>query len=175
MIEGIAHANRRGSGDATVSSSGGPGVAVGDLRELFAPSALGSDVSTDDQARLATVLVQLAFFGPGRKPGSVDFAHPILSDYLAGTYAVRLLSQEAERAELRAVAGRREGAFRTAISTTEFVAGSMFHETVAQGMAHDRALRELILALPEDVGRGNANSALAILKSGAGLTHRQFV
>ena len=99
-----------------------------------------------------TLLVQFAFFGPARQPGAIDFTHHILADYLAGRYAVRLLrsvtgrpARPARRARAAlAEATRPISAFRQAIGTAPFAAGSLFHRTIAREIAQDAALRALV-------------------------------
>lgn len=64
---------------------------VAGIRELPGLATLPFGLNSEVVHRLRTVIVQFAFFGPGRKAGCVDFAHPILRDYLAARYAVATL------------------------------------------------------------------------------------
>jgi len=167
LIECLAHGYRRNPGDAS-------GFGVEHLRDFYGPTYASSDLDEDSARRLQTVLVQFAFFGPGRLAGSLDFTHDILADYMASRHAVGLLRREAERHVKRTAAGQRAilsdlqrqtSAFRQAIGTAEFAAGSLFHRSLAREIGRDPMLRTLMSALGSrgDMGRENVNRAIALL------------
>jgi hypothetical protein len=57
-------------------------------------------------------------------------------------------------------------AFRQAIGTAPFAAGSLFHRTIAREIAQDAALRALVHSLHgADPGRPNVATALKALAS----------
>jgi hypothetical protein len=167
LIEALAHQHRRTPG----SASGG--LAVGELRDVFGRSYTASSLADPDVDRLLTVLVQFAFFGPGRRAGSVDFTHHILADYLAARYAVRLLRSAIDRQAPAGAASARSAlsdakrpgnAFRQAIGTAPLVAGSLFHRYIAVQLQRDPALRELVHSLRSvDLDSANVNDALKAL------------
>ena len=148
-------------------------LGVNDLRGFYGRAYASADLTDPEVERLLTLLVQFAFFGPARQPGAIDFTHHILADYLAGRYAVRLLRSAIERPAAGAGAGARSvladatrpiSAFRQAIGTAPFAAGSLFHRTIAREMAHDAALKALVLSLRGvDPGRTNVAAALKAL------------
>lgn len=172
LIEGLAHAARRNPGD------GAAGLGVADLRDLYGATYSAADLAPEDMRRLSTVLVQFALFGPGRAAGSVDFTHQILADYLAGRYAVRLVSREADRQHALAAAGqhptvadiqRPETVVRLAIGMAPFQPGSIFHRTIARAVAADPQLERFLQATRArgSLGRPNVDAALAALTAPA--------
>jgi hypothetical protein len=93
---------------------------------------------------------------------------------MASRHAVGLLRREAERHVKRTAAGQRASlsdlqrqtsAFRQAIGTAEFAAGSLFHRSLAREIGRDPMLRTLVSALGSrgDMGRENVNRALVLL------------
>jgi hypothetical protein len=172
LIEALAHQHRRNPG-AVASASGALGV--DDMRGVYGRAYASADLADPEVERLLTLLVQFAFFGPARQPGAIDFTHHILADYLAGRYAVRLLRAAIDRpapagapaaASALAEASRPMRAFRQAIGTAPFTAGSLFHRTIARETAQDAALRALVHSLHgADPGRPNVAAALKALAS----------
>jgi hypothetical protein len=170
LVEGVAHNYRRNPGpQGTVG-----GFSLDDLRSFYGHAYASSTLAGSDMHRLLTVLVQFAFFGPGRRAGSVDFTHHILADYLAGRYAVALLRQEAEYQEMHAGQratvsdiARRASAFRQAIGTAQFAPGSLFHRSIAREMDRDPRLRQFVYSLQnyQNLGRENVTIALRLLAS----------
>jgi hypothetical protein len=168
LIEALAHQHRRNP-DAAASS----GLVVDDMRGFYGRAYASADLTDPDVERLLTLLVQFAFFGPARQPGAIDFTHHILADYLAGRYAVRLLRGVVDRSAPTGVQGARSvladatrplSAFRQAIGTAPFAAGSLFHRTIAREMAEDAALKALVMSLRgADPGRPNVAAALKAL------------
>ncbi|HEX6000096.1 MAG TPA: hypothetical protein VFZ16_11995, partial [Hyphomicrobiaceae bacterium] len=144
LIEAVAHQQRRNPATAA------DGLGVDELRNLYGRLYASANLADPDVERLLTVLVQFAFFGAGRHAGTVDFTHHILADYLAGRYAVRLLRDGVRHNGARPSASdttllpsplsdarRPINAFRQAIGTAPFVAGSPFHRTLASGIDAD--------------------------------------
>jgi hypothetical protein len=173
LIEALAHQHRRNPG---VAASGVAGVlGVDEIRGFSGQIFASADLADPEVERLLTLLVQFAFFGPARQPGVIDFTHHILADYLAGRYAVRLLraaTNRPARADTLSVgsalaeAKRAMSAFRQAIGTAPFAAGSLFHRTIAREIAQDAALRALVHSLHgADPGRPNVATALKALAS----------
>jgi hypothetical protein len=165
LIEALAHQHRRtpdGGGTAG-------GLSVDDLRDFYGRLYASGSLDDDETERLLRVLVQFAFFGQGRRAGSVDFTHHILADYLAARYAVRLLrnAAEAEAAGRRpslSDATRRVSSFRQAIGTAPYQPGSLFHRYIAAQLRREPALRDLVRALKgADLGRANVAAALKAL------------
>jgi hypothetical protein len=171
LIEALAHQHRRTPGPAAASGE----LGIDDVRGVYGRTYASADLADPDAERLLTLLVQFAFFGPARQPGAIDFTHHILADYLAGRYAARLLRGVIDRpapggtpGALSALADatRPMTAFRQAIGTVPFIAGSLFHRTVAREIAGDAGLKALVDSLRgTDPGRPNVNAALKALAS----------
>jgi hypothetical protein len=169
LIEALAHQHRCSPTPGAPSDA----LAVGDMRDFYGRVYAGADLADPDVERLLTLLVQFAFFGPARQSGAIDFTHHILADYLAGRYAVRLLRGAVDRHAPTGTPGTRSAladatrplsAFRQAIGTAPFVAGSLFHRTIAREVAQDAALRALVHSLRDaDPGRSNVAAALKAL------------
>jgi hypothetical protein len=169
LIEALAHQHRRNPGAAAASAA----LGVDDLRGFYGRVYASADLADPEVERLLTLLVQFAFFGPARQPGAIDFTHHILADYLAGRFAVRLLRAVIDRpapaappsaGSALADATRPISAFRQAIGTAPYVAGSLFHRTIAREMAKDAALKALVQSLRgTDPGRPNVAVALKAL------------
>jgi hypothetical protein len=147
---------------------------VEQLRDFYGQIYASSELDDEGVHRLQTVLIQFAFFGPGRLAGSIDFTHHILADYMASRHATALLRREAEKQAERTAVGQRASlsdlqrqtsAFRQAIGTAEFILGSLFHRSLAREIQRDPRLRDLMRALRDrgDLGRANANQALTLI------------
>jgi hypothetical protein len=169
LIEALAHQHRRNPTAAAASAA----LGVGDLRNFYGRVYASANLLDPEVQRLLTVLVQFAFFGPARQPGAIDFTHHLLADYLAGRYAVRLLRgviRHSPTAGLAATGSRPAdttrliNAFRQAIGTAPFTAGSLFHRCIAREMTRDAALKASVLSLAGlDPGRPNVAAALKAL------------
>ena len=173
LIEALAHQSRRNPGGAGPAGAVAGALAADDMRDLYGRAYARTDLADPEVERLLTLLVQFAFFGPARQPGSIDFTHHILADYLAGRYAARLLRRVVDAADNAgggrpslADATRPISALRQAIGTAPFVPGSLFHRTMAREIAQDPALGSLVNALRgSDPDRPNVAGALQALAS----------
>jgi hypothetical protein len=161
LIGSIAHGQRRGSGGGEDSD----GMLADDLRQLSGLSHVSINLNAEVVRRLQTVIVQFAFFGPGRKAGCVDFTHDITADYLAARYAVTVLSRELlgnghdpdpqalRRAMQKAVGGR------------EIVPHSLFCRSLAREIQRHERLDRLFRSPREPAPvseRGRAESVLSL-------------
>lgn len=133
-----------------VRQTGQKEVEVADLRHVLGPAYIDGKLVVADSARVMTAIVQFAFFGAGKKAGAVDFAHPILAEHLAATYALNLLRRSAEHlggmpesSGLSRVSTLK-GAIRQALGSTKLEAGSVFHRSLARGIAQEPVLKDLI-------------------------------
>jgi hypothetical protein len=168
LIEALAHQHRR-----TPAAADAGALGVDDMRGFYGRVYASADLADPEVERLLTLLVQFAFFGPARQPGAIDFTHHILADYLAGRFAVRLLRAAVDRPapagtpsarSALADAARPMAAFRQAIGTAPYAAGSLFHRTIAREMAQDATLRALVHSLRgTDPDRPNVAVALKAL------------
>lgn len=150
LIGGLAHLQRRTPAAPAV----GAGFSVEDVRELFGNSYVAVDPTDPELKRLMTVVVRFAFFGPGRKAGTVDFTHPILGDYLAARYAAAMLQREA-------AAGGHDAAAQTAlvaraIGAAEIGPQSVFLRYLAREARHDKAVRSLLERAQAHLGRSKS-------------------
>jgi hypothetical protein len=151
LIGGLAHRIRH-----TASTGAEPGFSIDDARNLITIGSASSGHDNDILRRLRLTLVRFAFFGPGRKVGSLDFTHDILAEYFAARYAMVKIETA-----LHAFAGDDNGigratgdlpAFQTTvemgIGTIPVVPRSLFHRYFARQVEQSLALRtglELIL------------------------------
>ncbi len=118
------------------------------LREVFSEPYLAGGLDVSDSQRVLAALVQFAFFGPGRRAGSVDFAHPILAQYLAGRYAAAMLADEAlSYAQGRSNLQRMRLAFSQAIGPRPLEAGTVFEAVVRRAVAESAEVRTFLDAL----------------------------
>jgi hypothetical protein len=169
LIEALAHDYRRNPDAATAAN----GLGLEDLRNFYGRTYAASNLGDPEVSRLVTVLVQFAFFGQGRRAGSIDFTHHILADYLAARYAARLLRGAVAQDEQAGASGRRASlsdvtrrvsTFRQAIGTAPLVAGSTFHRYLAQEMQRDAKLGSFVQGMRGvDLGRDNVTAALRTL------------
>jgi hypothetical protein len=169
LIEALAHDYRRNPDAATAAT----GLGLDDLRNFYGRTYAASNLGDPEVGRLVTVLVQFAFFGQGRRAGSIDFTHHILADYLAARYAARLLRGAVVQDEQAGASGRRASfsdvtrrvsTFRQAIGTAPLVADSTYHRYLAQEMQRDAKLRSFVQGLRgADLGRDNVTAAVRAL------------
>ena len=126
LIELLAHMRHRtpAGADAVL-----PVAMIRDLLTMNQP--LPDDPNSED-AVLA--LVQFAFFGLGERAGSVDFSHPLLGEYLAGRYALRLLGQS-----------HSAGAIRQAVGPLPVVPDSGFDRFMTRAVEADDALHQALV------------------------------
>jgi hypothetical protein len=143
LIGGLAHRLHRTGNDAGTSFS------VDDARNLISIGAAPARQDNDILRRLRVTLVRFAFFGPGRKVGSLDFTHDILAEYFAARYAVNKIETA-----LHSFAGAPSGtgpapgdlaAFQTTvemgIGTVPVVPNSLFQRYFARQVGQSAALR----------------------------------
>ncbi len=163
LIGGLAHRLRR-----TQQGGGELGeLSADDARRLIATGRPGNDGDDDAQRRLRVALVRFAFFGAGRRAGSLDFTHEILADYFAARYAVSMIDRalhahasgmDAEGMTSSGLSALRN-AVKGAIGTAELEPGSLFQRYFAREVDRNPGLRgglELVL------GRGDMDDANAI-------------
>jgi hypothetical protein len=147
----------------------GRGVDIADLNEVLSPVYVSDAVDDDAQRRLATALVQFAFFGAGRRAGVVDFTHPILAEYLAGLYAAGVLA----RATMAASSGGSgnplsqlaviRGGIREAIGTMPLDRGSVFHRTIARAIAAEPKIKSFLTSAGGSLNARSLEAAVKIL------------
>jgi len=162
LIGGLAHKLRR-----TPQGCEDPGaLSVDDARDLI---AIGRSGKSDDDVlrRLRVALVRFAFFGAGRKSGSLDFTHEILADYFAARYAVSMILRA-----LRAHEGMMDtqgmtasglsslrNAVKGAVGASELAPGSLFQRYFARELGRNPSLRS---GLELVFGRGDVDDANVI-------------
>ncbi len=143
-------------------------VDVSDLRGVLGPAYVDGKLVVADSARVTTAIVQFAFFGAGKKPGAVDFSHPILAEHLAAGYGLSVLRRAAEHvAEMPETSGLSrvntlKGAVRQAIGTAKLEPGSIFHRSLARGIAADPVLQELMETAASLFGKDERALAAAV-------------
>lgn len=170
LIGGLAHKLCRmgQAGDDAL------GFSADEARDLisFGRAPQAGDGDDGVLLRLRTTLVRFAFFGPGRKVGSLDFTHEILAEYFAARYAVlkierslrNLAGQFGDRAVQAALASFTDTVCR-AVGTCEVETGSLFHRYFVRQTEKSPALREgLLLALKRGgIGPAHVRDFLALL------------
>ncbi len=163
LIGGLAHRMRRlpqvGEDVGAFSAE--------DARHLFAIGRGGTGQDEVLLRRLRVALVRFAFFGAGRKSGSLDFTHDILADYFAARYAASMISRalrahegvmDTEAMTSSGLAALRN-AVKGAIGALAVVPGSLFERYFARELTRSPELRgglELVF------GRGDMDDANAI-------------
>jgi hypothetical protein len=153
LIGGLAHRLRR-----TLQTDGASGeLSFEDARRLMEIARPGHAGDEDALRRLRVALVRFAFFGAGRRAGSVDFTHEILADYFAGRYAVSMVARalkanmgvlDAEGLTSSGLSSLRN-AVKGAVGTASVVPGSLFERYFVREIGRDPALRsglELLFA-----------------------------
>jgi hypothetical protein len=145
LLAALAHIHRRA--EAAAISSGG--LEAPDIKELTDSAYIKNDMQREEHVRRLTALVQFAFFGAGRRAGTVDFTHPILADYLAARYALILLRRGAaalpRRDELRpSEMNLPKAALQQAVGTAPLDTSSIFFRYIAAEAAKDGELREFL-------------------------------
>jgi len=146
IIGGLAHRLRYAPGGNDEIS----GFTAEDAENFisFEKTADSNDVGS--LPRLRTALVRFAFFGPGRKAGSLDFTHEILADYFAARYASLMLERVIRDHEANLSPGRftRGGiaalqcAFAGTIGTAYVFPGSIFHRLLRVAAGRGGALKQ---------------------------------
>jgi hypothetical protein len=148
LLSALAHACQRT--EAAGTSSGG--LDASDIKELTDGAYIKNDLARDEHVRRLTALVQFAFFGAGRRAGTVDFTHPILAGYLAARYALILLRRGAaalpRRYEPRpSELNQPKAAIQQAAGTAPLDTGSIFVRYIAAEVAKDSELEEFLKAM----------------------------
>jgi hypothetical protein len=148
LLSALAHAYRRFE---TAGASGG-GLEAPDIEALTDSAYFKSDMTREEHVRRLTALVQFAFFGAGRRAGTVDFTHPILADYLAARYALIVLRRGAaalpQRGELPPSAlNLPKAAIQQAIGQAPLETGSIFFRYIAAEAAKDGELKAFLKAM----------------------------
>jgi hypothetical protein len=162
LIGGLAHKLRR-----TPLGCEDPGaLSVDDARDLI---AIGRSGKSDDDVlrRLRVALVRFAFFGAGRKSGSLDFTHEILADYFAARYAVSMILRPLQAHEgMMDTQGMTatglsslRNAVKGAIGAGEIAPGSLFQRYFARDLGRNPDLRS---GLELVFGRGDMDDANVI-------------
>jgi hypothetical protein len=160
LIGGLAHTMRNSAG----AFGGGLGLCADDTRDLIDIGRVAASHDSEVLRRLRISLVRFAFFGPGRRAGSLDFTHEILAEYFAARHALCMVE--------RAVGGEAtesvRSAFAGAVGAADIAPGSLFHRHFARQLARDPALRQALEPLLKsgDVGGANVRSFLALLLRG---------
>ncbi len=158
LVSALAHACRR--------ADGASGLEALDIKELTDISYITNDMSREDHVRRLNVLVQFAFFGAGRRAGTVDFTHPILADYMAARYALLLLRLGKDAlppgGELRpSDLAMPIGAVQQAIGTAPLDVDSIFFRYIDQEVRKDPALRDFLRRIGgQTIGRPNVRTFL---------------
>ena len=153
LIGGLAHKLRR----SPQAGDGFPELTVGDARDLIAIGRPGNGGDEGVLRRLRVALVRFAFFGAGRRSGSVDFTHEILADYFAARYAVSMIARalRAHEGVMDTEAMTSSGlsalrnAVKGAIGPAEVATNSLFQRYFARELKRDPGLRgclELVMA-----------------------------
>ena len=130
LIGAVAHRLRR------TKDASDFGLPANEVREIVAVS--NSSMGPDSSAvrRLRMVLIRFAFFGPGRRAGSIDFTHQILADYFAARYATSMLERALKSADSTGEALKRHGQDLVirAIGTAPVISGSLFYRYFVQAL-----------------------------------------
>jgi len=125
-------------------------IDISDLREAIAPAFVAGRTTAEDGDRVLLSVVQFAFFGAGKKAGTVDFTHPILAEHMAAGYALHLLRCSAERVrEIPAQSamsrlGIARGALRQALGTARLEPSSVFVRALSRGIGAEPSLQEFL-------------------------------
>ncbi|HSI71836.1 MAG TPA: hypothetical protein VK934_01555 [Fimbriimonas sp.] len=143
--------------------------------DLVEASLAVGDRGSDTGRRLRAALVRFAFFGAGRKAGSVDFSHEILAEYLAARYAHTMLKRTVARIDAANQSGSQrnlvdlELALRDAVGIAPVQPGSVFHRYFANELTKDPKLKTLLQALFDQskFGGQNAKNFLQLLIEGS--------
>jgi len=150
LVGEIAHTHRcNGSAGAH-----GESLSTEDIGKLSGLVNVPFQLNAEVVSRLRTVMIQLAFFGPGRKAGSVDFTHQILADYFAARHAVKLLKRESRSCTYTESEGATsqyhlpafEAAMRKALGTNNIAKNSLFFRYLAREIRRDPQLWSLLEA-----------------------------
>jgi len=148
LIGGLAHRLRRSpqaGGDLTELS-------VDDARDMIGIGRPGHSGEAEVLRRLRVALVRFAFFGAGRKAGSLDFTHEILTDYFAARYAVSMVVRALGAHEgimnaegvTSSVLSALRNAVKGAIGSAAVVPGSIFERYFAREMARDPGVQSAL-------------------------------
>jgi hypothetical protein len=160
LIGGLAHTMRHAAG----AFGSDLGLCADDTRDLIDIGRVAASHDSEVLRRLRISLVRFAFFGPGRRAGSLDFTHEILAEYFAARYALRMVE--------RALGGEGgesvRSAFAGAVGAADIAPGSLFHRYFARQLARDPALRAALdpLLKSGDAGAANVRGFLALLLRG---------
>ena len=113
------------------------------------------------------VLIRFAFFGPGRRAGSIDFTHQILADYFAARYATSMLERALKSADSTGEALKRHGQDLVirAIGTAPVISGSLFYRYFVQALGKNPKLRRFLeqIVRTSDLQEQNVNDFLQLL------------
>ena len=151
----------------------GSGLSADDVRDLLSVSGGSAGAEHAALQRLRIALVRFAFFGPGRRAGSIDFTHVIIADYFAARCAATMLDRaladhdaaSADSAKLNGELPALASAVARALGTAPVVPRSIFHHYLARKIAGAPKLRRnLELALEHgNIGPGNVSDGLQLL------------
>ncbi len=169
LIGGLAHRQRRTASAVDAAS----GFTVDDARELVSAGRVAGINDEGVMRRLRLALVRFAFFGPGRRSGSLDFTHEILADYFAAHYAMLMIERALRSAATEpqqtgyaahALSSLR-AAFIGAVGSTKVVPGSLFHRYFARHLDRQPLVRSALKLLLQqgDLGTPQATDALRLL------------
>jgi hypothetical protein len=147
LLSALAHAYQR-AGAAGTSA----GLDASGIKELTDRAYIKNDMAREEHVRRLTALVQFAFFGAGRRAGTVDFTHPILAGYLASRYALMLLQRGSAALPQRydprpSELNLPKAAIQQAAGTAPLDTGSIFFRYIAAEAAKDRELKAFLKAM----------------------------
>jgi len=148
LLSALAHAHHR----SDAKGGAGAGIEALDIEALSVISYVANDLTREEHLHRLNTLVHFAFFGAGRRAGSVDFTHPILAGYLAARYALFLLR--------RGMAAVPEGgrlhpsdyaipkaAIRQAVGTAILDPDSIFLQYILREIGEDRELADFLKSM----------------------------
>ncbi len=148
LLSALAHAYHR------LDTKGGAeaGLDVPGIEALTDISYIANDLTRDAQLRRLNTLVHFAFFGAGRRAGSVDFTHPILAGYLAARYALFLLRRGMAALPERTAWRPSDyaiprAAVQQAIGTATLDPDSIFLQYILREIGEDRELADFLKSM----------------------------
>jgi hypothetical protein len=145
LIAGYAHRIHR----MRLSDPSSSGISA----DLIEGNLSKGNAAPDTARQVRTALVRFAFFGAGRKAGSVDFSHAILAEYLAARYALSMLQRVMSRVDapnsndVGLGLNELSATVREAVGSLPILPGSVFHRYFAQELGKDRKLRRALQSL----------------------------
>ncbi len=149
IIGSIAHSHRRTSATGGL----GEGLPVDDVRGLKYFGEMPVNLDPDVLKRLRMAVVQFAFFTRGREPGTIDFTHEIVADFLAARYAISLLKRDLIETnnDGDAAAEKRNESFKhavlNALGTADLQPDSLYFRYLAREIEREPKIAELVQAM----------------------------